>query len=104
VPLGGNLTLRWVVDVLFTDDYYLSPTLNPGAIQDGFVKINTRLAVGSSKGRWEIAVLGKNLTDEKTLSYGNETPLAGTTFGAPGFWGFVEPPRSFALQGVMHFR
>jgi outer membrane receptor protein involved in Fe transport len=104
VPLGKNFRLRWVVDVLFTDDYYLSPTLNPGAIQDGYVKINSRVAFGPTGGRWEVGLLGKNLTDEKTLSYSNETPLAGTTFGAPGFWGFVDPPKSFALQGVFRFR
>ena len=45
-------------------------------------------------------MLGKNLTDEATLRYGNETPIAGTTFGAPGLWGFVDAPRTVAIQGV----
>ena len=103
VRLGDRLTLRWNVDVRFTDDYLLSPTLNPDAVQDAYAKIDTRVSIGRSDRQWEIALIGTNLTDEETLSHENETPLAGTTFGAPGFFGFVDPPRSFALQGIFRF-
>lgn len=102
-PVGDRWVLSWLVDVLFTDDYYLSPTLHPGAVQDGYVKLNSRVAVGSRDGRWEVALLAKNITDETTLRYGNETPLAASTFGAPGLWGFVDPPRRFALQATARF-
>jgi outer membrane receptor protein involved in Fe transport len=92
--VGFDATL----DLLFTDDYLLTPTLDPRFVQDGYVRLNGRLALSSPGNHWEIALVGKNLTDEAIMNFGNYVPLAGSKFGALGFFAFIEQPRSVAIQ------
>ncbi len=100
-PIGANLELRLGLDVYYTDDTFVAPTLDPKQVQDSYVKVGARAAIGND--RWEIALLGKNLTDEEIYPYGNDTPLAGRTFGAFSAWRFAEPARSVAIQGSVRF-
>lgn len=37
------------------------------------------------------------------MPYGNDTPLAGSTFGAFSAWRYVEPGRGVAIQALMRF-
>ena len=54
-------------------------------------------------GRWQIAVLGKNLSDEKILTFGGDAPLSGTSFFAKSNYAFYNPGRTIALQGLVRF-
>ena len=65
--------------------------------------INLRLALAAGDEKWEVAVLGRNLTDEKIVTYANDTPLAFSQFGSPTFYGFVDRPRSIAVQANYRF-
>lgn len=98
ITFGNGWGFNAVLDLLFSDDYLLSPNLDPRLTQESFVRLNARLSVRLPDHRWEIALVGKNLTDEAILNFGNDVPLAGPSFGAPGFFAFVEQPRSVALQ------
>jgi outer membrane receptor protein involved in Fe transport len=62
--------------------------------------VNARLDLRLPGDRWTLSLVGKNLTDETVLVFGNDTPLAGSNFGAPGFWSLVEQPRTVALQAT----
>jgi hypothetical protein len=86
-----------------TSKYHLAPTLDPDQVQDAYAKVNLRLAVGDSANRWEVAVLGKNLTDEITSPYGTGTPLSFSTFGAFSQANIVSEGRTFTLQGRVNF-
>jgi len=86
------------LDLLFSDDYLLTPNLDPRLVQDAFVRLNGRISLATPDGSWEFALVGKNLTDEAILNFGNDVPLAGASFGAPGFFAFVEQPRTVAFQ------
>ncbi|MDJ0928129.1 MAG: TonB-dependent receptor [Gammaproteobacteria bacterium] len=99
----GNFLFRGNFDLLFTDAYEPSQNLDSRVEQDAYAKINARVALGDPDGRWEIAVLGRNLTDESIVTYANDTPLAFSQFGSPSWYGFMDRPRSFALQGVFRF-
>ena len=65
--------------------------------------LNARVAVGAQTGRWEIAALAKNLTDERVLSFGGDTPLAGSTFGAQSNYSFWGRGQTLSLQGTVRF-
>ena len=80
--ITNGLELRTTADMFATDGYFLSPTLDPNQVQDSYAKFNMRLALGDPGHRWEVALLGKNLTDKRTVSMGVGTPLAYSTFGA----------------------
>lgn len=102
-PLSGNLELRTGIDVTYTDDYLVSLTLDPQAVQKSYAKVNARVALSGSDGRWEIALSGRNLADEQTVSYAGDTPLAGSIFAARSYYGFVDPPRTLAIEGAFRF-
>ncbi|RMF97125.1 MAG: TonB-dependent receptor [Gammaproteobacteria bacterium] len=99
----GELLFRGTFDLLFTDSYHPSQNLDPRVKQDAYAKLNLRLAIGDPDGRWELAVLGRNLTDETIVTYANDTPLAFSQFGSPSWYGFLDRPRSFAVQGFLRF-
>lgn len=101
-PVGSSLELRAALDVNFTDDYFTAQNNDPLTIQDGYAKVNLRLALGGQDGRWELAVLGRNLTDEEIVPYTNPVPLA-SIFGSNSHYAFIERPRSVAVQGSVRF-
>jgi iron complex outermembrane recepter protein len=103
VPIGSSLEFGALFDVFYTDDYDASATFDPALIQDSYTMLNARLSLGGQSGRWEIAALAKNLTDEKFLSFGGDTPLSGSTFGAKSNYAFYNRGRTLSLQGTVRF-
>jgi outer membrane receptor protein involved in Fe transport len=102
-PLGSALLLRTGLDVLFTADYNPSQNLDPRIVQSAYAELNLRVGLADADGRWEVAVLGRNLTAEEIVSYANDTPLAFSQFGTPTWYGFIDRPRSVALQASYKF-
>jgi outer membrane receptor protein involved in Fe transport len=86
------------LDFVFTDNYNPSSNLDPRVEQDGFIKVNGRIGIGPIDKQWELALVGKNLTDKVVVVYAADTPLSKTIFGATSHTAFLEPPRSIAMQ------
>jgi len=103
VPVGSNLEFGALLDVFYTSDYDASATYDPGLVQDSYTMLNARVSIGAQSGRWDIAVLAKNLTDERVLSFGGDTPLAGSTFGAKSNYAFYGRGQTLSLQGTVRF-
>lgn len=103
--LSRGLTLSSTLDLIYSDDYLTTPTLDPKMEQDSYVKINARIALAGQDDRWELALIGKNLTDEDIVSYANGLPVASvlTQGTGSGYYAFYERPRSVALQGTLRF-
>ena len=99
-PVSPTLGLGVTLDVVFTDDYNPSSNVDPRVEQPGFTKFNGRIGLGAIDQSWEVSLVGKNLTDEAIIVYAADTPLAFTIFGATTHTGFVEAPRSVALQAT----
>jgi len=102
-PISSNLQFHIGLDAYYTDQYFVAPTLDERQTQEAYYKINGTLGVGAQDGSWDLSVVGKNITNEQILPYGNDTPLAGRTFGAFSAWRFVEPKATYALQGTVRF-
>jgi outer membrane receptor protein involved in Fe transport len=89
----GGFQLRVDPTLYFTSGYYGQATADPELRQPGYAKVDLRIGIGPENGRWELALIGKNLTDKVTASYRNSLPTSpGTTFA------LVERPRSIAIQ------
>ena len=101
--IGNDLLFSSTLDLIFTTEYNPSQNVDPEIEQDGYVKLNARVAVSSIDDTWEIALVGKNLTDEDIITYTNDTPLSANLVQSVGFYGFVEPPRAFTVQGTYRF-
>jgi outer membrane receptor protein involved in Fe transport len=102
-PVGRGMEAHAVFDVFYTDDYDASATFDPALVQDAYTMLNARVALGSDTGSWQLALLAKNLTDEKVLSFGGDTPLAGSTFGAKSNYAFFLPGQTLTLQALFRF-
>jgi len=102
-PLTEDLLVRSTLDSQFTTSYNPSQNLDSRVEQDAYAIWNLRVALASADGQWEVALLGRNLTDEEVVSYANDTPLAISQFGSPTWYGFIERSRSVALQASYRF-
>jgi outer membrane receptor protein involved in Fe transport len=102
-PITDALEFRGSVDAFATDEYFLSPQLDPDQVQDAYAKVNVRLAVGSSNNRWEVALLGKNLFDKITSTFGSSIPLSYSTFRAYSQGNVISEGRTIAIQGRVNF-
>ena len=73
--LFGRYELNSVLDVAYQDDQFRSGDLDPLGLQDAYTKANLTLVLGPTAGNWDIALIGKNIFDEETFSYFNDTPV-----------------------------
>ncbi|MGI9286238.1 MAG: hypothetical protein ACR2P1_12690, partial [Pseudomonadales bacterium] len=114
VRLGDSMELVFGLDLAYSDEYFVSPTLDENLQQDSYYKLNGRIALSSQDGNWEVAVLLENLTDEEILTFGNQAPVSTTISGAfnaavdaPGvataYYGFYEAPFNATLHARYNF-
>ncbi len=101
-PVFDDMEFTAIADVFYTSKYDAAATFDPALVQDDYAMYNLRLGIGPTDGAWEIAVLGKNLGDERVLQFGGDTPLAGN-FGAKSNYAFFGRGRTLTLQGVFRF-
>ena len=97
-PLDGGLEVQTQLLVYFQDDKFLAADNDPATVQEAFTKVNLRLAVVSDKG-WEVALVGRNLTDKLTSPHAEDLPLRSTN----SFFRLTDRPRTYALQGQYRF-
>lgn len=82
--------------VSFSDEYLVNSDNDPIAVQDAHSKQDVRVGIRRADERWEVAFIGKNLSDEITTGYINDIPAT------PGSnWALVDPPRTFTLQAKL---
>ncbi|RYG07388.1 MAG: TonB-dependent receptor, partial [Chitinophagaceae bacterium] len=93
------------LDLVFNSGYLTTPSLDERFEQSSYTKINARIALSDANDKWELALVGKNLSDESVITYANGLPVASVlTKGAgSGFYAFYEPARSVAIQGTIKF-
>jgi len=91
--------LKASVDLFHKSDFYTNTDLNPWTEQQAYTKVNARIALMDISGVWQVALLGKNLTDETTVNYSVDMALM-----SPGFYAVsVDPGRSISLQLSYNF-
>jgi iron complex outermembrane recepter protein len=101
ISLTDYLQLRSTLDFAYVDEHFISPNLDPRVIQEAYTTVNVRVAVESET--WDLALIGKNLTDEEIRTYANNVPLSGSTFGQETYYAFIKRPMTVAVQGRYHF-
>jgi iron complex outermembrane recepter protein len=101
----SGMKLVSTLDVIYSSDYLTTPSLDPKFKQDAYTKINARIALSGNDDMWELALIGKNLTDESIVTYANGLPVASvlTSGTSSGYYAFYEKPVTVALQGTIKF-
>ena len=102
-PVMDDYEITGLTTLAYVSAYDAAPTHDPAGKQDGYAKINARLGFGPQDGPWEIAVLAKNLTDQKVRTYTGDAPLAGSSFGRKTNYSFFSQGRTVAVQGRVKF-
>jgi hypothetical protein len=107
--LTSSLDIALRLDALYTDDILIAPDADAAVNEDSYWKINARIALQSADGKWSLALIGKNLTDETTFNWGNDATLATNKLGGQ-FIGFqnayfhmIEAPRTYEFQARYNF-
>lgn len=101
-----NLEPAWLNDLAvttqfnlnFSDSYFLAEDLDPLLVQNAYATLDVRFALGDLKRHWEVAFVGKNLTDQLLSLDGNDIPiLAGALRKS------TARPRSVGIQLVLAY-
>jgi len=99
IPLSSNWEFRSVANINYSDDFLAASDLDPiYAGVEGFTKVDLRFSLSSIDGKWDFALLGKNLTEEFSSGSSNDQPLV------PGNgYASTDRLRSIALQATYRF-
>ena len=99
IPVSSNWEFRAVANINYSDDFLAAADLDPiYAGVDSFTKLDLRFSVSSLDGKWDFALLGKNLTEEFSSGSSNDQPLvAGNGFAS------TDRLRSVAVQATYRF-
>lgn len=93
--LTSTMLLKASASIYHSDDYFVQPTQADYATQDSFTKYDARIAVAANDERWEVALTGRNLSDEMVIQHAYN--IAGNQFQNLGMG------RSYTLEGVLRF-
>ncbi len=98
-PVSSSLYALARVSANYQSRSFFQPDMNPLNSQPAYTKYDARIAVGREDGRWELALVGRNLTDKVTTTQGFSTP----TFGGDSHMAMVAAPRTVTLQLSLDF-
>ncbi|MEM1397301.1 MAG: TonB-dependent receptor, partial [Pseudomonadota bacterium] len=96
-PIAGNLDFVSSGRVTFTTEYSWGENPDPEEIQGGFAKLDLRAGIAGNDGQWELAFVGKNLTDELTFRFLGELP------GNVGRFAAADRNRELGIQARVNF-
>jgi outer membrane receptor protein involved in Fe transport len=112
--LSRALTGRFSVNARYSARYYpseLGKSLvdgEPILDQPAFVMLDAGIGIGASDDRWELMLIGKNLTNRFVITGSNDLTFTGSGTGTPTGLaaarnGYAQPPRTVQLQATVRF-
>ena len=97
-PVGGGLVAIADGRVSARTSQEYGPDGDPNRITGGVALYDLRIGVGDADGHWELALVGKNLTNEYVPSFGFNVPLVAGAYTVQ-----VDQPRVIAVQAKARF-
>jgi iron complex outermembrane receptor protein len=67
--------LTFAADLLLSDSYFVNIDLDEAEEQDSYALLNARIILMSEGQGWQLAFIGRNLTDEDVMTGGADVPL-----------------------------
>jgi len=106
--VGNGMYFAIAGDARYSDSYLASGFAQPMSKIDSYWYFDASIRFGSEDGRWELALIGKNLSDEFWVSGVVDGPSTGSGAGTPGGvmadqMGFGNIPRTWALEATFRF-
>ena len=106
--LDAGDQLGAAVDARYSSNYYASAFGNPDSRQSQYVSLDASVRLNTANDRWEVALIGKNLTNRFYVTGDVDGPSTGSGTGtAAGIHadqlGFGGLPRTVQLQATMRY-
>jgi outer membrane receptor protein involved in Fe transport len=97
-PVGSNLEFNFRLTGSFSDDYFTQIDKSPETKADSYFILNARAGLGGQDGKWELAIVGTNLTDERIFNFAGNLP-----FFPGAFFANTKAPRLVSLEANLRF-
>ncbi|MDB5446089.1 MAG: hypothetical protein JWQ97_1406, partial [Phenylobacterium sp.] len=98
-PLTADWRLGLTSDFKYSSSYLTQDDGDPAGKQKGYTKINASVRLFQNSGHFELALIGRNLTNRWIVLASSAKPG-----GRPGdIVGITERPREIILQGTYHY-
>lgn len=103
MSVGNGLTFGVNADVRYSDSYLVSGFGNPYSHQNSYATLDAGIRLGADDGQWQVALIGKNLTNRQYISGGVDGPSTGSGTGTNAGvhadqLGFGALPRTVMVQ------
>lgn len=102
--------VRLTSDVSYTSKYNFTDALRPDSIQKAFTKIDAAVSLLGPDERWNLSLIGRNLTNRRVVTAANDIPFTGGTgTGTTGattvadMSAFVDNPRDIFVEASFKF-
>jgi hypothetical protein len=106
--LSQDLLFGLSARIRYSSKYAVSPFGQPLAVQSSYVNVDAALRLGAANDRWQVALVGKNLTNNfvATSAFdqsGTGSASGGQTGTLANQFGLFAPPRTIALELTTRF-
>ncbi|MFT5082205.1 MAG: iron complex outermembrane receptor protein [Lentisphaeria bacterium] len=99
--LSDQLTLTGFIDAQHVDVHNVHVNLDPAGEIEAYTIINARIGIEGDN--WAIGILGKNLLNEKVVTYSANVPLSEQRAQSNTQYSFVRRPMTVALEATLEF-
>lgn len=72
VPAGNDLEVGLTGDAFYSSSYFASDSFAPSSKQDSFWRLNASARIGDPDGRWQVSLIGRNLTNKYYLLFAGD--------------------------------
>lgn len=93
-PLNSSLLFLGGLSIAYSDEFLTDSSLAAFLTQLTYTRIDARVGIAQADGRWDLLLIGNNLSDEMILNNG-QVFLANA--------GYLKTPRRISLQGTYRF-
>ncbi|GAB3113343.1 TonB-dependent receptor [Aestuariicella hydrocarbonica] len=101
--LTDNLQLRTTLDANFMDNHYVAGSLDRRQEQAAATTFNARIALSPFDEKWQVALSGKNLTDQRIMTNGSDVTLSNLGPLPGGVQAEIKRPRTLAIEASYSF-
>ncbi len=97
----GNVEFVSFIDLQYVAEQKTHVNHDPIGDINAYTLIGAR--IGLEAERWAVALVGKNLKDEKIVTYSGNAPLSDSTFGTNTHYAFIKEGRTVGLEAKFKF-
>lgn len=97
-PIFDGYQIGTTTEVFYASAYDAAANYDPAGRQAKYALLNMRVGVGPENGSWELAFVGRNLTDKQVFQFVGDTAIAATVAQAKSNYAILSQGRTLAIQ------